>query len=161
MTATLATLDYASAEAVRTVIGNMITSRSRPQPGQPPVPAHDAVSGPGKDAAGSDWRPRAAGEPGAAGLLDAPPGPQTVTAVPASAGPPQPQSTPALRGQGVAGLDEQLIEAAKRIAAEAAGNGTRLSQAALAEKLRGEGRAIANDRLSWLAATIGLGSRRG
>jgi hypothetical protein len=81
--------------------------------------------------------------------------------VPASTGPPQPQGTRAPGGRGGAGLDEQLIEAAKRIAAEAAANGTRLSQAALAEKLRGEGRAIANDRLSWLAAAIGLGSRRG
>jgi hypothetical protein len=161
MTATLATLDYASAEAARAVIGNMITSGVRPEPGQPPVPAHDAVSGPGEDAAGSGWRPRAAGEPGAAKHVDAPPGPQTVTAVPASAGPSQPQGTRAPGGRGGAGLDEQLIEAAKRIAAEAAGNGTRLSQAALAEKLRGEGRAIANDRLSWLAAAIGLGSRRG
>jgi hypothetical protein len=160
MTAALATLDYASAEAAHAAIGNMITSGARPEPGRPPAPAHDAASGPQEDAAGSDYRPLAAGEPGTAAPPNLP-GPQTATAVHASAVPPQPQETTAMRGQGAAGLDEQLIEAAKRIAAEAAGNGTRLSQAALAEKLRGEGRAIANDRLSWLAAAIGLGPRRG
>ena len=160
MTATLATLDYASAEAAHTVIGSMITSGTRPEPVQPPVPAHDAAIGQHEDAAGGDCPPQAAGEPGAAGLPD-PPGPQTVIAVPASAVPPQPQGAPVPRGQGADGLDERLIEAAKRIAAEAAGNGTRLSQAALAERLRGEGRAIANDRLSCLAAAIGLSSRRG
>jgi hypothetical protein len=55
--------------------------------------------------------------------------------------------------------DDQLVEAARRIAADAELHGVRLSQTALADRLRQEGWKIANNRLSWLAATISLGSR--
>jgi hypothetical protein len=55
--------------------------------------------------------------------------------------------------------DARLIEAARRIAEDAALDGVRLTQTALADRLRQEGWKIANNRLSWLAAAIGLGSR--
>jgi hypothetical protein len=54
--------------------------------------------------------------------------------------------------------DAQLLTAAARIVAVTNRDGGRLSQAALAEKLRGEGYTVANNRLRWLSATIGLGS---
>ena len=57
--------------------------------------------------------------------------------------------------------DRQLVAAAIRIIAEAAHDGSKLSQAALAEKLRGQGYSIANDRLRWLSAAAGLNSRHG
>jgi hypothetical protein len=55
--------------------------------------------------------------------------------------------------------DARLVEAARRIAADAALDGVRLSQTALADRLRKEGWKIANNRLSWLAAAIDLGPR--
>ena len=57
--------------------------------------------------------------------------------------------------------DAQLITAATRIVADAAQDGTRLSQIALAEKLRGQGYSISNHRLRWLSAVSGLESRHG
>ena len=57
------------------------------------------------------------------------------------------------------GRDAQLIAAATRIVADARHDGSRLSQAALAEKLRGQGYSIANDRLRWLSAVSGLAPR--
>ena len=57
------------------------------------------------------------------------------------------------------GHDQQLVAAAIRIIAESAHDGGKLSQAALAEKLRGQGYSIANDRLRWLSAASGLNSR--
>ena len=55
----------------------------------------------------------------------------------------------------------QLIAAAAGIIAEAGNDGRRLSQTALAEKLRSQGYSIANDRLRWLASVCGLESRNG
>jgi hypothetical protein len=52
--------------------------------------------------------------------------------------------------------DAELIAAARRIVADARNVGTRLSQIALAEKLRSEGYKVANNRLRWLAAVSGL-----
>jgi hypothetical protein len=57
--------------------------------------------------------------------------------------------------------DRHIVAAAIRIIAEAAHDGSKLSQAALAEKLRGQGYSIANDRLRWLSAAAGLNSRHG
>jgi hypothetical protein len=57
--------------------------------------------------------------------------------------------------------DHQLVAAATRIVAEAAQRGDKLSQSALAEKLRGQGHSIANDRLRWLSVACGLESRHG
>ena len=55
--------------------------------------------------------------------------------------------------------DARLITAASRIVADAARDGTRLSQIALAEKLRGQGYSVSNHRLRWLSAVSGLESR--
>jgi hypothetical protein len=48
--------------------------------------------------------------------------------------------------------DAQLIAAAASILADATRQGDRLSQAALAERLRSQGHSIANERLRWLLA---------
>ena len=45
---------------------------------------------------------------------------------------------------------------ARHIVADTRHAGTRLSQIALAEKLRSEGYKVANNRLRWLAAVSGL-----
>ncbi len=55
------------------------------------------------------------------------------------------------------GQDDRLIEAAREILNEASQDGVRLSQSALARRLRARGHRIANERLRWLAATTGLG----
>ena len=52
--------------------------------------------------------------------------------------------------------DAELVAAARRIVADTRHAGTRLSQIALAEKLRSEGYKVANNRLRWLAAVSGL-----
>jgi hypothetical protein len=52
--------------------------------------------------------------------------------------------------------DAELVAAARRIVADARNAGARLSQIALAEKLRSEGYKVANNRLRWLAAVSGL-----
>ena len=57
--------------------------------------------------------------------------------------------------------DARLITAASRIVTDAARDGTRLSQIALAEKLRGQGYSVSNHRLRWLSAVSGLESRQG
>ena len=55
--------------------------------------------------------------------------------------------------------DAQLVAAAARIVAGAARDGSRLSQAALAERLRREGYTVANNRLHWLSSVSGLEPR--
>ncbi|WP_084464556.1 DUF2637 domain-containing protein [Microtetraspora fusca] len=52
--------------------------------------------------------------------------------------------------------DDQLIQAAQAIVGEAEQRGVRLSQMDLAAQLRAQGHRIANERLRWLATTIGL-----
>ena len=52
--------------------------------------------------------------------------------------------------------DAELVAAARRIVAGTRHAGARLSQIALAEKLRSEGYKVANNRLRWLAAVSGL-----
>ena len=79
---------------------------------------------------------------------------------PAAAGTSQPAVQDAVPGED-GDRDGQLVAAATRILAEAAQDGSRLSQTALAEKLRGQGYSIANDRLRWLSAACGLEPRHG
>jgi hypothetical protein len=55
--------------------------------------------------------------------------------------------------------DVQLVAAATRIVAGARHDGGRLSQAALAARLRRDGYAVANDRLRWLSGVSGLQPR--
>jgi hypothetical protein len=52
--------------------------------------------------------------------------------------------------------DVELVVAAARIVAGARHDGHRLSQAALAARLRRDGYTVANDRLRWLSAASGL-----
>ncbi|GII56053.1 hypothetical protein Pth03_44420 [Planotetraspora thailandica] len=52
--------------------------------------------------------------------------------------------------------DDQLIQAAQAIVASAEQRGVRLSQMDLAAQLRAQGHRIANERLRWLATTIGM-----
>jgi len=52
--------------------------------------------------------------------------------------------------------DAELVAAAARIVASAQHESGRLSQTALAAKLRSEGYTVANYRLRWLAAASGL-----
>ncbi|GII34636.1 DUF2637 domain-containing protein [Planotetraspora mira] len=52
--------------------------------------------------------------------------------------------------------DDQLIQAAQTIVSQAEQQGVRLSQMDLAAQLRAQGHRIANERLRWLATTIGL-----
>ncbi|GAA1276868.1 hypothetical protein Psi02_00050 [Planotetraspora silvatica] len=52
--------------------------------------------------------------------------------------------------------DDQLIQAAQTIVSQAEQRGIRLSQMDLAAQLRAQGHRIANERLRWLATTIGL-----
>jgi len=55
----------------------------------------------------------------------------------------------------------QLIDTARQILREAEDDGTRLSQAALARKMRERGHTVANDRLHWLmTATQQTASQR-
>lgn len=51
--------------------------------------------------------------------------------------------------------DRLLIQKAAEIMQDAERQGTRLSQTALAKRLRAQGHAIANDRLGWLVAAVG------
>jgi hypothetical protein len=57
------------------------------------------------------------------------------------------------------GRGARLVAAATRIVAGAARDGDRLSQAALAARLRREGYTVANSRLRWLACASGLEAR--
>ncbi|GAA4568717.1 DUF2637 domain-containing protein [Planotetraspora kaengkrachanensis] len=52
--------------------------------------------------------------------------------------------------------DDQLIQAAQTLVSQAEQRGIRLSQMDLAAQLRAQGHRIANERLRWLATTIGL-----
>lgn len=159
MTTRLATLDYASAGAAHAAIASLITSAA-PALGQPD--SRTARAGPGD----SDERAHAAapGRPGATPLTQPAPEPAPV---------PEPLPVPPPSREGLSGdggrapsadapsaRDEQLIDAARQILADASNDGSRLSQAMLADRLRGQGWTIANDRLSWLACSIGLSPRR-
>jgi hypothetical protein len=162
MTTTLATLDYASARAAHAALATLITPATTPAPGQhgltTPQPER-ARTDEQPDPSPAATSPETGQAPQPAAENEPAPEPASSAALPADAvtadgdGAPLPDSA--------AGRDRELVEAARRIAADAARDGSRLSQAALAEKLRNEGWTIANDRLSWLAATIGLSPRRG
>jgi hypothetical protein len=154
MTAALAALDYASPDAARTAIGALITPGDPPGSGQASSPAQPA--GPGSIGAG------------VAACCGCPPAPDAGQNIPAltdaalaTVDSPAPEPLPPGSLDSPAGRDGQLIEAAQRIADAAAHDGARLSQAALASKLRSEGWTIANDRLRWLTQAAGLSAHHG
>lgn len=153
MTTALAALDYASADAAHAAIDSFITRGTALAPGRQELAAGRREAGgsdqPPAAMAGSE-EPSPASAPRSAAANDSVPWP-------VAAGDDDVRGTPA---DSAPCRDEQLVEAARKIAADAAADGSRLSQAALARRLRGQGWPIGNDRLSWLAATIGLTPQR-
>ena len=130
MTATLARLDYRTADAAQAAIANLIASpAARPEPE-------------------ADVRPE---QPAA---QDRMPANQVNGHPPDSQENGQPEDVSAARDR-----DAPLISAATRIVTDAMRDGGRLSQAALAGKLRSEGYTVANNRLRWLSSVSGLEPR--
>jgi len=158
MTTTLATLDYASARAAHAALATLIT----------PATGQEELTAPQSERDRQDEQPHPS-PPAASPRTSVAPTPATedqpalvpapVTAFSADAA--TACGDGAQSGDNVIVLDGQLIEAARRIAADAARDGSRLTQVALAEQLRSQGWTIANDRLRRLAVTIGLSPRRG
>jgi hypothetical protein len=136
LTPDLAALEYGTADAGLAALANLI---SGPPPAQEPPPRNTPAARPPARPAlnGHETPALAASEPG-------PP-----PAVPAPTGP---GAEPGAEADG----DERLIEAAARILADSARDGTRLSQSALAARLRSQGYSIPNGRLRWLAAATGM-----
>ena len=134
MTAALASLDYDSAEAAQAAIASLIAS--------------PAISQPRLDTAICTGRPLVqAAAAGMNGTREHAPADQVNG------------HRPDIRPVDIHELgarDAQLIAAATRIVAEAVRDGDRLSQAALAGRLRRAGYTVANDRLRWLSSVSGL-----
>ena len=157
LTPRLARLNYDTAEAARTAVASLIT------PGPPAVPPdvvlHDMAASSTDRGTAQPSRPSATGINGQAAAGKAAGAGQPGLSLPAPA--PGAGTAPQARKQGDEGeavtgedgnRDAQLIAAAASILAEAMQHGDRLSQAALAERLRSQGYGIANERLRWLLA---------
>jgi Protein of unknown function (DUF2637) len=159
LTPRLARLNYDTADAARTAVASLIT------PGPPAAPpdvmpaAHDTPAGSTDRGTAQASRPYATGINGHAAAGEAIGAGQPGLALPAPA--PGTGTAPQAAKQGNEGeaaagedgnRDAQLIAAAASILAEAMRHGDRLSQTALAEKLRSQGHSIANERLRWLLA---------
>jgi hypothetical protein len=141
MTATLARLDYNTAEAAHAAIANLIASPAAP--------------GPGPYTGARPQQPTAQnGAPGGTARRDQVPASQ-INGHPAdSRENSQPEEV-----SDASHRDAQLVAAAARIVAGAGRDGGRLSQAALVGKLRSEGYTVANNRLRWLSSASGLEPR--
>ena len=145
-TMTLARLDYGTADAAHAAVASLISATPAAAPA--PGPAHPVA----RDATSAET----AGDGGThiVGLnghrLDGGAPPRAVTAAAAEPGTSQQDDLDA------GDRDTELVAAARRIVADSRHAGTRLSQIALAEKLRSEGHKVANNRLRWLAAVSGL-----
>ena len=146
-TATLARLDYGTADAAHAAIASLISSTpaAAPVPG-PSDPAEGDVAA--TEIAVEDHAPSASRSGHG---LDLGTPARAVTA--AGAGP---EASQREDDPDPGDRDAELVAAARRIVAGTRHPGTRLSQIALAEKLRGEGHKVANNRLRWLAAVSGL-----
>ena len=145
-TATLARLDYGIADAAQAAIARLISATPAtpliPDPAQPAL--RDATA---TEIAVED-RPHAASPNGRqAGAAQA--RADTVAGA-------EPETSQQDDDPDPGDRDAELVAAARRIVADARNAGTRLSQIALAEKLRSEGCKVANNRLRWLAAVSGL-----
>ena len=167
MTTALARLDYASPDDSYAAIGSLITASAGPgpepctvavPPSAPQSPGPLLAAAPGRRPAapinghvnsGSAAHP---GEPACAPADGA-------SAVAAGADKTSWVARP--RDNAEDGDQAQLIAAATRIVTTAARDGARLSQVALAEKLRGQGYSISNHRLRWLSDVSGLQPRQG
>ena len=143
-TATLARLDYGTADAARAAIDGLISSTPATAP--VPDPAHPAAAEVAVEdrthTASLNGHRLGGGTPACA-----------VTAARA-----EPETSQQEDDPDPGDRDAELVAAARRIVADTRHAGTRLSQIALAEKLRGEGYKVANNRLRWLAAVSGLES---
>jgi hypothetical protein len=146
-TVTLARLDYGTADAAHAAIANLISSA----PAAAPVsdPAHPAVRDSTATQIAVEDRAPSASLKGH--RLDAGTSARTVTAAGA-----EPETSQREDDPDPGDRDTELVAAARRIVADTRHAGTRLSQIALAEKLRSEGYKVANNRLRWLAAVSGL-----
>ena len=137
MTAALARLDYHTADAAQAAIANLIAST--------------AAANPGPGTGARTRHPLA--QDGTANMTVAP----DRTSVNQSNGHPTNNRPHNVHEGG--DRDVQLVAAASRIVAGATRDGSRLSQAALAGRLRREGYTIANNRLHWLSSVSGLEPR--
>ena len=146
-TATLAQLDYGTADAAHAAIANLISSA----PAVAPVtdPAHPAA----QDATAAEIavEDRAPSASRSGRELDGRTPARAVTAAGA-----EPETSQRDDDPDPGDRDTELVAAARRIVAGTRHAGPRLSQIALAEKLRSEGHKVANNRLRWLAAVSGL-----
>jgi hypothetical protein len=143
-TATLARLDYSTADAAHAAIANLISAVAPVSgPARPAVP----------DATAAEITVEA--RVPSAGLNGHGPGAGMSARAVTAAGA-EPETSQREDDPDPGDRDSELVAAARRIVAEARHAGTRLSQIALAEKLRSEGYKVANNRLRWLAAVSGL-----
>lgn len=158
LTPRLASLNYETADAARAVIASLITS------GPPAIPL-DVTAVHNTPASSSDPETEQRGQPSEAGL-----GGLTGVVKVSRAGQLGPAAPACAADTGLMPLvseqrnereaakredgsrDARLIAAAACILAEVKGRGDRLSQTALAERLRSQGHSIANERLRWLLA---------
>ena len=146
-TATLARLDYGTADAAHAAIASLISSTPAAAP--VPDPAHPAArDATATEIAVEDRTPSASLN--GHGLDGGTPA-RAVTAAGA-----EPETSQREDDPDPGDRDTELVAAARRIVADTRHAGTRLSQIALAEKLRSEGYKVANNRLRWLAAVSGL-----
>jgi hypothetical protein len=156
LTPRLARLNYETAEAARTAVASLITLGP---PAAPPdvMPAvHDTPGGGTDRGKAQPSRPYANGINGHAAAGEAAGADRPGLALPAPALGAGTVLQAGKQGKAASGedgnRDAQLIAAAASILAQAMRQGDRLSQAALAERLRSQGHSIANERLRWLLA---------
>jgi hypothetical protein len=148
-TATLARLDYRTAHAAHTAIANLISSTSTSAAAPVSGPAHPAAP----DAAAAEITVEA--RVPSASLNGHRPDAGTPARAVTAAGA-EPETSQRENDPDPGARDTELVAAARRIVSDTRHVGTRLSQIALAEKLRSEGYKVANNRLRWLAAVSGL-----
>jgi hypothetical protein len=146
-TATLARLDYGTAEAARAAIDGLISAAPATAP--VPDPAHPAAQDATATETAVEDRAHAVSLNGHRPGGGTPARAVTVAGAAPAASQQKDDPDPGDR-------DAELVAAARRIVAGTTRDGTRLSQIALAEKLRSEGHKVANNRLRWLAAISGL-----
>lgn len=166
MTQALARLDYATPDDAHAAISSLITAPAAPgpEPGivavlpSAPEPSSPPLAGTPSRRPVAQIDGHANGAPVADPAKPPPASADSDSAVTADADVMRQVVGP--RDAGDAN-NAQLISAAMRIVATAARDGTRLSQVALADKLRGEGYSIANHRLRWLSDVSGLEPRQG
>jgi hypothetical protein len=146
-TATLARLDYGTADAARAAVDGLISALPAVVP--MPEPAYPAAQDATAAEIAAEVHARTASRSGHG--LDGGTPARAVTAAGA-----EPETTQREDDPDPGDRDAELVAAARRIVAGTRHAGTRLSQIALAEKLRSEGYKVANNRLRWLAAVSGL-----